>query len=207
MTELDKLIRAESYIRKMANGINPITDEAAADDDMVNNIRVTRCLYYVSDILRQVIANNGVVEKKPRGSGKKVDFYMTDEQRANLVEFDHPVFLREFVDEINRLTEANNCKKFAARWIRAYFVSIGLLVADPELGSKYATEEGEKLGIIPELRQSQQSMREYWVNQYSPEAQHFIIDNIDTIVEFAKSPQYTQFTHPESTDSGSSVEC
>ena len=207
MTELDKLIRAESYIRKMANGINPITDETAADDDMVNNIRVTRCLYYVSDILRQVIANNGVVEKKPRGSGKKVDFYMTDEQRANLVEFDHPVFLREFVDEINRLTEANNCKKFAARWIRAYFVSIGLLVADPELGSKYATEEGEKLGIIPELRQSKQSLREYWVNQYSPEAQRFIIDNIDAIVEYAKSPQYTQFTHPESTNSDSSSEC
>lgn len=206
MTELDKLIRAESYIRKMANGINPITDETAPDDDMVNNVRVTRCLYYVSDILRQVIANNGVVEKKPRGSGKKVDFYMTDEQRANFVEFDHPVFLREFVDEINRLTEANNCKKFAARWIRAYFVSIGLLVADPELGSKYATEEGEKLGIIPELRQSKQSMRSYWVNQYSPEAQRFIIDNIDTIVEFAKSPQYTQFTHPESTNNVSSAE-
>ncbi|MGN1422171.1 MAG: hypothetical protein ACI4XA_02220 [Oscillospiraceae bacterium] len=206
MTELDTLIRAESYIRKMANGINPITDEAAADDDMVNNVRITRCLYYVSDILRQVIDNNGVIEKKSRGSGKKADFYMTDEQRANFTVFERPVFLREFVDEINRLTETNNCKKFAARWIRAYFVSIGLLVADPELGSKYATEEGEKLGIIPELRQSKQSMREYWVNKYSPEAQHFIIDNIDTIVEFAKSPQYTQFTHPESTSSDSPAE-
>lgn len=206
MTELDKLIRAESYIRKMANGINPITDETTADDDMVNNVRITRCLYYVSDILRQIIANNGEIERKPRKGNKKVDFYMTDEQRAAFTVFDHPVFLREFVDEINRLTEANNCKKFAARWIRAYFVSIGLLVADPELGSKYATEEGEKLGIIPELRQSKQSLREYWVNQYSPEAQRFIIDNIDAIVEYAKSSQYTQFTHPESADNGSSAE-
>lgn len=85
-------------------------------------------------------------------------------------------------------------------------VSIGLLVADADFVSKYATEEGENLGIIPELRQSQQSMREYWVNQYSPEAQRFIIDNIDTIVEFAKSPQYTQFTHPESTNNVSSAE-
>ena len=64
MTELDKLIRAESYIRKMANGINPITDETAADDDMVNNVRITRCLYYVSDILGQVIANNGFHKKE-----------------------------------------------------------------------------------------------------------------------------------------------
>ena len=173
---------------------------------MVNNVRITRCLYYVSDILRQVIANNVEIEKRSRKGSKKVDFYMTDEQRANFIVFDRPVFLREFVDEINRLTEANNCKKFAARWIRAYFVSIGLLVADAELGSKYATEDGVNLGIIPELRQSKQSLREYWVNQYSPEAQRFIIDNIDAITEFAKSPQYTQFAHPESTDSGSSGE-
>lgn len=59
MTELETMIRAESYIRKMADGINPITNEPAADDDMVNNVRITRCLYYVSDILRQVIDNDG----------------------------------------------------------------------------------------------------------------------------------------------------
>ena len=45
MTELETMIRAESYIRKMADGINPITNEPAADDDMVNNVRITRCLY------------------------------------------------------------------------------------------------------------------------------------------------------------------
>lgn len=206
MTELEKMIRAESYIRKMADGINPITGGNVADDDMVNNVRITRCLYYVSDILRQVIANNGEIEKKSHRGSKKVDFYMTDEQRANFTVFDHPVFLREFVDKINWLTEANNCKKFAARWIRAYFVSIGLLVADAELGSKYATEEGVNLGIIPELRQSHQSLREYWVNQYSPEAQRFIIDNIDAITEFAKSPEYTQFTRPGRTENSSSAE-
>lgn len=41
MTELETMIRAESYIRKMADGINPITNEPAADD-MVNNVRITR---------------------------------------------------------------------------------------------------------------------------------------------------------------------
>ena len=206
MTEFDKLIRAESYIRKMANGINPITDEAAADDDMVNNVRVTRCLYYVSDILRQVIANNGVVEKKPRGSGKKSDFYMNDEQRSNFTVFDHDVYMGELVEKINLLTENNNCKKFAAKWVTAYFVNIGLLVVDEKLGSKYATEAGKDIGIISEIRHSPYLPKEYWVNQYSPEAQRFIIDNIDAIVEFAKSPQYTQQTHRNGTNSSSAAE-
>lgn len=206
MTELEKMIRAESYIRKMADGINPITDETAADDDMVNNVRITRCLYYVSDILRQVIANNGVIEKKSSGSGKKPGYFMTDEQRADFTVFDQPVYLKELVERMNLLTDINNCKKFAAKWVTAYFVSIGLLVVDEELGSKYATEEGRNLGIISERRQSLYSPKEYWVNQYSPEAQRFIIDNIDAIVEFAKSPQYTQFTHPESANNVSAAE-
>lgn len=51
------------YIDKLANGINPINDEPAADSDIINNVRLSRCLFYVSDILRQVIDNNGVVGK------------------------------------------------------------------------------------------------------------------------------------------------
>ena len=63
MTELEKMQRAKMYIDKLANGINPIDDEPAADSDIINNVRLSRCLFYVSDILRQVIDNNGVVGK------------------------------------------------------------------------------------------------------------------------------------------------
>lgn len=71
MTELETMIHAEFYIRKMADGINPITNEPAADCDMVNNVRITRCLYYVSDILRQVIDNDGVIKKSPAARAKR----------------------------------------------------------------------------------------------------------------------------------------
>lgn len=190
----------------MADGINPTTGENVADDDMVNNVRITRCLYYVSDILRQVIANNGVIEKKPSSSGKKSGFFMTDEQRTAFTVFDHPVYLRDLVEKVNMLTEINNCKKFAAKWVTAYFVSIGLLVVDEELGSKFATEAGRELGIVSERKRSPYTPKDYWTNLYSPEAQRFIIDNIEAITEYAKSPQYTQFIHPGSTDNDSSAE-
>lgn len=204
MTELDTMKRAEEYIRKMANGINPITGEPAADDDMVNNVRITRCLYYVSDILRRVIDNDGVIKKKTGGSGKKADFFITDEQLAKLTEFDRPAFVKELADKINAVTEANNCKKFAAKWVTEFFVSIGFLVVDND--SKRATEEGANLGIISEKRRSDITLKEYWVNAYTPEAQRFIFDNIDSIVEFAKSPQYKQQTHPDSAENGFAAE-
>lgn len=201
MTELETMIRAESYIRKMADGINPITNEPAADDDMVNNVRITRCLYYVSDILRQVIDNDGVIKKK---SSKKAEFFITDEQRAALTEFDRPAYASELAEKINAVTEINNCKKFAAKWVTEYFVSIGLLYIDDD--SKRATDSGAELGIISEKRRSSYTHREYWVNAYSPEAQRFIIDNIESIVAFAKSPQYKQQIRPDSTGDGAVTE-
>jgi len=72
MTELEKIAYAKSFIDKLANGVNPIDDSTIPDSDMVNNVRLSRCFFYVSDILRQVIENGGITpapivkEKKPK---------------------------------------------------------------------------------------------------------------------------------------------
>lgn len=189
MTELEKMKRAEMYIRKMAEGVNPLTDEPACDDDMINNVRISRCLYYVSDILRQVIANGGVVGSKPSGS---TPFFLTDEQRAQLVPFDRPVFAKELVERINEIAAENGCKKFAARWITEYFVSLGML--EEVYNGKTATESGKEFGIITESRISMRGS-EYPVNKYTPEAQSFIFDNLDSILAFSGSEQYKQQTN------------
>lgn len=42
MTELEKIERAKMYMDKLANGINPIDDTMAPDDDLINNVRLPR---------------------------------------------------------------------------------------------------------------------------------------------------------------------
>ena len=54
MTELEKSRRAKLYIDKLANGINPIDDSPVPEQDVVNQVRVSRCLFFVSQILGQV---------------------------------------------------------------------------------------------------------------------------------------------------------
>ena len=188
MTELDTMKRAQMYVQKMAEGINPLTDEAIEDSDMVNNVRISRCLYYVSDILKQVIANNGVVGSKP---GSNIPFFITDEQRAQLVPFGRPVFAKELVEKINEIAAENGCKKFAARWITEYFVSLGMI--EEGYNGKAATESGKEFGIITESRISMRGS-EYPVNKYTPDAQRFILDNLDVILAFAGGEQYKQQT-------------
>ena len=51
MTEIEIIARAQMYLEKLANGVNPLTNEEVAENDVVNNVRISRCLYYVSGIL------------------------------------------------------------------------------------------------------------------------------------------------------------
>ena len=53
MNELDTLKRAKKYIDKMAQGINPLTDQSVPQTDLIANKRISKCFSYVSDILQE----------------------------------------------------------------------------------------------------------------------------------------------------------
>ena len=55
MTELEIMQHAKGYLDKLAKGIDPLTDREVPENDIINNVRISRCLFYVSDVLRQVI--------------------------------------------------------------------------------------------------------------------------------------------------------
>lgn len=66
MTEVEKIAYARSCIQKLANGINPVTGEEVSEGDVINQVRISRCLFYVSDILGQVVENGGISARKKK---------------------------------------------------------------------------------------------------------------------------------------------
>ena len=71
MTEKEIIKHAKDYIDSLANGTNPLTGEPVNESDVVNNVRISRCLFYVSEILEKVL--NGERNILPRV--KKSKFY------------------------------------------------------------------------------------------------------------------------------------
>ena len=180
MTELEKMQRAKMYIDKMANGINPIDDAPAADSDMINNVRLSRCLFYVSDVLRQVIDNNGVISKVK--SSKKA-FFLSADSINNFSFSETPIPVSEITKRLNDLADLEVCHKLKHSAITNWLISIGALeireLADGR-NTKRPTEQGKELGISSEKRTSMNG--EYVVVVYSRDAQQFILDNIEAIV-------------------------
>lgn len=48
MTELEKIKRAKMYMDKLANGINPLDDSRVPETELINNVRLSRCFFFVS---------------------------------------------------------------------------------------------------------------------------------------------------------------
>jgi len=182
MTELEKIAYAKSFIDKLANGINPIDDQPVAEYDVVNNVRLTRCFFFVSDILRQVIENGGTTTPKKK---TKSSFSITREQLARYSFSETPISVSEIVKKINALIDRDQMKQLTYRQINGWLLSIDALVVQTTYSGrsqKRPTEKGRQIGITLDTRNGMNG--EYQVVVYNKEAQIFILDNIDAIIAF-----------------------
>jgi len=63
-------------MEQLANGIDPISGVEMPDDTVLNNMRLSRCFFYVADVLRQTIYTEGKPTKESKP--KKLPFHMTE---------------------------------------------------------------------------------------------------------------------------------
>ncbi|MBR2099927.1 MAG: hypothetical protein IJ927_01185, partial [Eubacterium sp.] len=116
---------AKDYIDDLARGVNPFTKENVADEDIINNVKISRCLFYVSDILGEVISNGGINAK--RISKPKQDSF--DVEKLDLDNFTHsvqPIPVSAIANKINEL-KPENMKKLKTTAITNWLVDINML--------------------------------------------------------------------------------
>ena len=183
MTELQKIAYAKSFIDKLANGINPLDDTPIPDDDIANNVRLSRCFFYVSNILQKEIDRESKKEKKEKKS-RLVDFSITYEQLQNFEYSSKPISATVLAKKINQLVECENMRKLSYRQITGWLLNIGMLEYK-DIGNgkmkRQPTQQGEDIGIVLEFWEKGPG-RKYPVIMYSETAQRFILDNIDAVI-------------------------
>ena len=188
MTELEIMQHAKDYLDQLAQGIDPLTGQEAPEDDVINNVRISRCLFYVSDVLRQVIENGGIHFKTVKNS-EKTPFTLSFEERGRYPFGDFPVTVSGIVQQLNELVDPETMQKLKTTSITKFLLQSGLLLEEDGLSghkNKRPTETGRQLGISTAQRMSQNG--EYTAVVYSREAQQFILDNLDAIIAINAAP-------------------
>jgi len=177
MTELETLQRAKDYMDKLAQGIDPITNEEVPNDSALNNLRLARCFFYISGVLQQVIDNGGKVVRMPS------DFSLTPQQLASIDIPNRSLRISEFVDLLHSAAGDTSMKKPSTTVITNWLLNKGLMLKEigPDGKSRrIPTEAGHSIGIFTETRQTEYG--EYLAVLYTPQAQRFLLDNWSSIV-------------------------
>ena len=192
MTEQKRLIFAKAYIDAMRNGVNPVDLQPIPETDVLNDEHIKNCLAYVSEILGAVIENGGTEEKDDipkRSHSRKLNYFITPEQISQLKVNDGLTYVSDIAKELSKFSKVNGCKQVQAKHINEWLISIGMLESvetAPEKVCKKATEQGEKIGIHSKYALDGKEIP-YYQNFFSVDAQQFIYDNIDAIIEYNKN--------------------
>ena len=188
MTELEIMRHAKDYLDKLAQGIDPLTGQEVPENDVIKNVRISRCLFYVSDVLRQVIENGGIQVKTVKNS-EKTPFTLSFEERGRYPFCDWPITVSVIAQRLNELVDLETMQKLKTTSITKFLLQSGLLFEEEGVSgrkNKRPTEAGRQLGISTTVRTGQNG--EYIAVVYNCEAQQFILDNLDAILAINATP-------------------
>ena len=178
MDEKRLVEHANDYIKQMAKGINPLTGETVSDSDLINNIKISRCLFYVSEILDRytnIIDSGSKRKRRSKFNAQNSDF-------INFNYSTEPIYISILAKKINEHFNKDEMRKLSANSISNWLVSKGILESytrEDGKTSKKPTALGENLGIKSIEKQGQNGT--YMINVYDINAQRFIVENIEDI--------------------------
>ena len=175
MIDIEKLATAKVWIEKLANGINPLNDELVKEDDIINNVHISRCLFYVTELLDEIKAGT-TAERRVRKT-----FFLSSKDAAN-IHISTPNGIASFVKLVNGYISSDMKPLSAAqviKWLRKEGV---LQEVSKEDGHKtnLPTEKGNSLGINIEVQRNADGL-DYQRVLYSVDAQKFLLNNIEPI--------------------------
>lgn len=163
---------AIEWIKKLANGINPIDGSVLSDKDVVNNVHISRCLFYVAELLEEA-------GKKKPSSTKQYDgeFSLTQEESSRIY-IPEKTTISVFVREINRVIPDDR-KPLSVSVVTNWLVKNGYL-NEVSKGDGHKTripsDLGRSIGLSSEQRSGPSG--EYTSVTYDAMAQGFILEKL-----------------------------
>lgn len=204
MTEKEKIIFTRDCVEKMANGINPFDGSQIPEDDFMNNVRVSRCLFYVVGLLDMLCGDNSnLLQPKVEEVKKKQKTYEINENAINDFPYvESGLVISQILNFLN-VDLPENAKKLTTDMVTKHMLENGYL-KDVEghdgRTRRFPTRLGEELEMKTETRTGLNG--NYYIVIYGLKAQKYIVENIRTIIqEKIEAEENSKIWTPQDDDS------
>lgn len=175
MTRKERILDAKRCLDALALGLDPHTGGELPGDSVLNRVEMSRCFFFVSGLLQEIYDNG------PRAPG--LPFALPIEQRAAFPFTEQPMTVSEICRALNEMVDP-----FVYRYLRTTTITDWLLQRGfLEMNTwgdgtpfRGPTALGRSIGLSVEERSGKRGPCQ--VTLYHPDAQHFILDNLDDIL-------------------------
>ena len=193
--------RAETYLRKLSCGVNPLTGELLPEGDACKQERISKCLAYVASLLQKQLDHSDIAghaaeaqaaktekpEKKPAQKKQMVPLAIDSEMLARYRFFDNPVSISRVVRNINELLPRN------VRMNHLLYADVANFLVQEGILSRQTAEDGKEanlptaLGETYGFEKTEGDIRGHHniFTQCWQKAQQYILDNIQKCVDLA----------------------
>ncbi len=180
--DMQKLDIAITYLKRIADGNNPINNMPAEDDAVLNNPNVIRCMYFVKDILEQVKASNGIIgttAKKERKTRRAVDAFPIE--LLGKYQYREDKGISRILSQLYEPTKDKTIRKISGKAINDWLMTNGYITEtysdELKTNIKVPTEKGKNVGLKSE--RVEYPSNTYYTIIYNKSAQEFLIDNFE----------------------------
>lgn len=178
--DLEKLETALTFVERIADGRNPINNEVADNDDVMNDPGVIRSMFFIKDVLAELKNNNGIMGKM-KGVRKK-EFPI---EALSDFQYSEVKTITRLTEQLNAGIEDTVYKKLSYRTITDWLKKNGYLIEteDAKLGKKVTltTEKAQALGITHSLQTSMNG-NSYYRIEYDKTGQEFVVQNLPAMM-------------------------
>ena len=197
MDKLRIIQHAQGYMDKLSLGIDPISGTPVPEDSTLQQERLQKCFRFVSDILEELIQNNGsislsenqnaVPDSVAEPTNSPTPAVLITPQQIQLIEVTPtPILPSAFVKKIGAALDSDTKKKVTLARINRWLLKKGYL-AETKVRTivnksvKIATPLSAEIGVVEHLVVDKKTGEAKPQLFFSEDAQKFILNNINNI--------------------------
>ena len=186
VVDVKKLETAVLYLQRITEGRNPVNNMPAEEDAIINNPNVLRCMYFVKEIMEEVLRNDGYIGRKPKAKKEK-EADKLDFPVDCLAKFEYADYksISRLTDQLNSYIDASKYKKISFRPIRQWLIDNGYLEEVPNEATGRRDVIATPKGLAMEIRNEESADtngNKSRYAKYGKKAQEFIVANMDKIL-------------------------
>jgi len=177
INELDKIENARAVLQGIAKGIDPLTGELISENTFLQDSRIIRCFYFITEILDNV--SNGSYNR----NNNLPNFIITPEQKSRVVMSEGRIGVNEFSKCINTCIDTNISKKLTGVELNKRLKKLGILSETSTSDGKTRTitnENSFEFGFEMETRSFKGA--EYEMVCMNDKGKKYLMDNIEGIM-------------------------